>query len=1139
MADLVLKSERQIQTEMLSVLISDLGLNDINPGSVIDILTQAAAQSDFAQYFQIAQVSRLTDIGSRTGEDLDNKAFEYGLFRVQAKKATGTITIQRPEGFVKVSTNFYAGLPSPIAGNTTINVNDASSGLIGTSGVLVLGRGTNNEEEVPYSVAPTNNVNYYTFTLDAPLINDHAIEETVILKQGSDEVIDAGTVVVVPATGTTNEIQFETQNDVTLLAGEAEVMGVEVIALEAGTAGNISSGAISGTEAFSSPPFTGARATNEGKFTTGLDRETDDELRDRITDAIPALSKGVKQAIQNAIVGLVDTESAKRVVSASTVLPVDDCGPVKVYIDDGTGFEPSFKSQGFETVRSDATGGEQRLQLDQFPVVKAQVESNNSEPYNMSSGALTLEYSVSTLSETITFNLADFVSPDIATAEEISEAINDKATLIEARTSQSGSQIIITAKADINEDIQVTGGTSNSILGFPTDRKETLNLYVDDVKLSKDGATATLDSGNQAPYNLQAVGAYPHTLSLVIDGKSANPQTASIALADVSDPAAVTVAEIVAVINRDLAGVKAAAINTSTKVRLESLTPLSSSSKLEVTGGTANDATNGLNFSTTEVVGLDGDYKFNRELGIVDLTNPLTVNQNVTSGSLFTRGKLRAGSSELYAPANGETLVISVDGGGDQTVTFDASFAAGLSAAATAAFINLQLSGATAIVREVGSQNFLEINTNTYDSATGSIEIKGTSTANGAFSFTLDTVASSGAPNKAFIVSGNAGPYDMAEGDSLVVVIDDDVQNNTFSVLLNTASVISAAASGTDFTAATIASIWETDDSLNDFDIAFTSGANTTSETITTVADQGGDTFRYTFGSVPANFGDYAVGDLVNISGLDDSGNNINAVVTGKGADWVEVTNANGEDAAGQSGTGVLSQKRTVTDYNGTTGAITVGVAFTNTPSISDPLIVLPSTTQNVVDFLDNTKITSISVKATIEGVENNTKIQISSANLGSDGFVEVTGGSANDKLGFSTTLVKGLPGYSYWVGLTRLVHQTIYGDDSDLVSFPGFGAFGVIFQVLAPTVKGVSVELDVTLNEGITITSLENEIKSAVSGYINALGVGAAVVVEEIRAAVIKISGVRDVLLTSPTTNISIADNELARVSDADILIG
>src|SRR5690606_41566625 len=118
---LVLKSQRQIQAEILSRLISQLGLNDINPGSVIDILTQAIAQQDFALYYQIAQLSRLVDIDALTGEDLDNKAFEYGMTRFQAEKTKGSISILRPTGFVKVSTTFYAGSPAPIQGDTQID----------------------------------------------------------------------------------------------------------------------------------------------------------------------------------------------------------------------------------------------------------------------------------------------------------------------------------------------------------------------------------------------------------------------------------------------------------------------------------------------------------------------------------------------------------------------------------------------------------------------------------------------------------------------------------------------------------------------------------------------------------------------------------------------------------------------------------------------------------------------------------------------------------------------------------------------------------------------------------------------------------------------------------------------------------
>jgi uncharacterized phage protein gp47/JayE len=1141
MAKLTLKSERQIQTDILTKIIAELGLNDANAGSVLDIISQAVAQEDFAQYVAMAQIARLVNLDAITGDDLDNKAFEYGLTRRQALKASGIIDILRPASFVKVSTTFFAGSPAPIVGNTQIDVNDASSLLIGTSGTLILGRGTDNEEEVTFAAAPIDFTNYWRFVTSA-LTKNHAVEETVILKQGNDEVILAGTSVRVQSTGTSAEIIFRLNDDITLQAGEDKVSNVDVTAIKAGEEGNIPVKAIEGEGAFPTPPFSGARAQNTSKFTTGRNRQTDNELRDAIRSHVQSLSRGVKQAILNAIVGLVDSGSAKRVVSANVVLPQNTNEPVKIYIDDGTGFEPSFKSRGFENVLDESTGGETRLQLDIKPLVKAQVENNIEEPYDMSGGTKTLIYNIGSESETVTFSGSDFLFPDTATAEEIVAAINDKATLIEARTSQSGKQIVITAKRDVNEDIQVTGGTSNSILGFPTDLKSTLFLYIDDELKSKDGETAVLDSGNQSPYNLIAIGAAPWDLTVIVDGKSANEQTVTFQALDFQDPTAATVAEIIAVINDQLSGAEAIGVNNNTRVRLVSNTELSTKSKLEITGGSINDATNGLNFSTTEKVGKNGDYTLNRELGTIEIQSPLVANQSVSAASLFTRARLRAGTQELYSPSNGETLVIAVDGGSDQTITFDATFAGGKTAQDTADFINAQLFGATAIVRQVGGQNFIEINSNTYDQLIGSLEIKGTSTANGAFGFDLDSSVTNQRPHKATQLSGNAGPYEFSEADSLVMILDNDIVNNTFAVTMDYDGVVTLGTSTTVFRASAFANIFQTDDELVDFYVAFTSGLNTESGTIATVSDQAGDTWRLEFDALPTGLASYAAGDLIKVSDLTQSSNNGYFVITAVstvGNGYVEVTNVSGIAETLQSGTALLSQRRQITDYVALTGTMTVGSAFSNTPVASDGLIVIPSTINNLVDFINNTKITSFSLKGIVEGAENNTKLQLSSKKEGSDGYIQISGGKANALLNFDTEVFRGLQGYNYYTGLLALTHKTIYGDDQDLVSFPGVGAAGITFQVLAPTVKELNINVDVTLTEGVSLASLENSIKSAITGYINNLGVGEDVIIEEIRAAVIKINGVEDVVLNSPLTNIPAADNELIRTRDSLIIVG
>lgn len=1136
MAKLTFKSTRQIQSDMLAKIISELGINDVNAGSILDVITSAVAQEDFAQYIQMAKIARLVNLDSITGQDLDNKAFEFGLTRRLSSKATGLVDILRASSFVKVSTTFYAGSPAPIVGDLIIDVNDASSALISTSGTLILGRNSSNEEEVTYSTAPVNNTNYYRFTLDTALTKNHSIEESVILKQGDDEDISAGTIIVVPSTGVSSEIKFSIDEDITLLAGEDKTSNVSVTAMKSGTDGNIPIKAIKGDSAFPSPPFSGARAENNSKFTTAQDRQTDDELRDAIRNHVQSLSKGVKKAILNAIVGLVDPDTAKRVVSANIVLPQTTAAPVKIYIDDGLGFEPTFDSIGFEEVLRQSTGGEARLQLDIFPMVKAQIETNNSESWDFSSGAKTLIYEVGGLSETITFNPGDFEFPDIATAEEMITAINDKATLIEARTSQIGKKIVIQAKSDTNEDLQVTGGTANAILAFPTDKKETLYLYIDDVKQSKDGQTAIVDSDSSAPYNLSILGAFPHTITIIVDGKSANAQTATIESADVVDPTAVTVLEIVEVLNRDLAGVTASGIQSNTKVRLISNQELSSKSKLQVTGGTANAA---LDFPTSEVVGKNGDFTLNRELGTIELETPLSSNQSVSSSSLFTRAKIRAVLPELYAPTNGQTLLISVDGGSDQTVTFDSSFAGGLSAEDTASFINLQLSGASAIVREIGNINYLEIRSNSYDDSISSIEINSTSTGNGAFGFAEDTEIVGIKPHAAYVVSQNSGPFSFAEADSLVVVVDNNIVDNTFSVIMDYDGAVTQATNVTTFRIGSFINVFQVSDELLDFYLSFSTGANTDTGIVSTVTNPGGDTYRYSFSTIPTNIGIFQIGDLFNGSDFDDSGNNINAVITGIGADYIEVTNLTGEAASSQTATVILSQRRRIDSYNQATGEVVVDSAFDSTPIIGDIAFIIPSTVNNLVSFFKNTKVTSLSLKGVIEGVDENTKLQISSELNGSDGYVQVTGGKANDKLNFSTDVVRGLQGYNYYTGLLPLVHRTVYGDDTDLITFPGVGAAGIQFQILAPTVREVRVSLDVTLREGIAISSLENEIKSNVTSYINTLGVGDDLIIEEIRASIIGIPGIIDVVLNSPTSNIAAADNELLRSRDSLILIG
>lgn len=1022
MANVTLYTDTQIQQRMILKLMALLGLNDINAASVLDVITQVVAQEDFAQYVAIAQTLKLLDINNLKGTDLDAKGFEFGLERKEATKASGYIQILRETGFTKVSTGLYAGAATPLAGNTVIYVNNASSSLFGTSGSLIIGRGTINEEEVSYSVAPVNNTNYWTFTLDAGLTNSHFLDETVILKQGINQTITASSIIKVPASANSPEINFSTTRTYTLLAGEESLDNVEILASIVGSSSNIPIGYIQGENAFASPPFSGARAYNNYKITNGADRESDSAFRDRIKNTITNLAKGTKQAILSLIVGLIDPDTAKTVVSAGVVLPQLADGIIKVFIDDGLGFEPTFEQQGFETVITSILGGEKRLQLDHFPLVKAYIETQIAEPWDFTTSK-TLTYKVGQATETITFQASDFQFSNKAKAEEIAVAVNNRSTLLEARTSNQGTKVYLTAVVDVNEAIELISGTAITTLGLTTNKVNTLTLYKNNVLLNKDGILATLDSTLVGPFDLTLSGGLPKTLTVVVDNKSLT-QTLVFDSGDFLDPAAATTREIVNAINDQLAGANCEILTDEETIRLTSNNPNKVDSGIHVTGGTLNTF---LGFPTTAVNGAIEDYILNPQLGTIELTNPLIIGDIITTTNS----------------------------------THDAS-----------------------------------------------------------------------------ISSGNLGSYLIPE-TNLVCVVDEDILNKTFDIPMNFSSTLTSGTSTTVFTDTKLINIFETNDIINDYYIAFKSGANTLNiaSKITSVSTSGGSSFVYNFDPTHTAFTGYVVNDLINFSGMQNEVNNGSFIITNIATNAITVSNINGVIENGSTGSCLISQRRSISDYVAASGQITITSAVSNIPSATDSFILIPSTTDNFVDFLNNLKITNFSLKVLVENSSG--YLKLTSLTKASDGAIQITGGTANDYFNFNTDLVKGLRGYAYYTGLLKTVHSTIYGLDTDLATYPGIGAAGIQFEIKAPTVTDIYVNLTITLEEGVALSQVTNDIMSNVSSYINSLKIGEDVILERIKVAAMNVAGVYDLVLNNPLDNLSISDSEVARIKSNNITVG
>jgi len=418
-----LQTYNEILGKLVRKIIADTPVNDINTGSVLLTLLEAVAAQDFENNSSILSVLETLNIDALKNSDLDTRAADYGLSRRAAIRSTGFVTI-KDTSIVKRSTTLYGVKPAPIAGATIIYVNDASD-WDPAGGTLYIGRGTQQFEGPVTYTSIVNNGSFYTISLGSALQKDHLVSDTVIDGQGTlDRLIPAGTIVKIPANNLTPEVRFVTLRNAVLPAGEDSAAEISIVAENAGVSGNAG---INTIVQFASLPFGSAAVTNTSPLTDGRDVESDDELRERIKNYASTLARGTRAAILAAIIGVSDSTDGKQVSSAVITEPADVGTPSIVYIDDGSGFQPSFAGQSVDILLSSAVGDEEFLQLANFPLPRPQVINQVSGPLELTAG-MKLRVSVDGAEEEVTFSAGEFTNIAAATLAEIVVSINDQAT---------------------------------------------------------------------------------------------------------------------------------------------------------------------------------------------------------------------------------------------------------------------------------------------------------------------------------------------------------------------------------------------------------------------------------------------------------------------------------------------------------------------------------------------------------------------------------------------------------------------------------------------------------------------------------------------------------------------------------------
>lgn len=644
------RSYSEILGDMLEAFVSGSGFSTLKIGNPVLSLFESAAQSDLTGSEDVFTLLEASSLDYAHGPALDRWALAEGLTRATAGPASGKVTVT-DTNITKVATKVFQGTAAPIVGTADINVADASS--FPASGSIYLGRGTDNYEgPTPYTSItppPGSGGNYYTIHLTSGTTEFHNVGESVILAQGGDRAVAAGTLCQTPQGNSGTAVSFRFLEGTVLVDGEVVVEGALVVATKPGVSGNIQANSIKG---FAETIFAGAYVTNPSPFINGQAAEGDAALRERVRQARQTRTKGTPLALQVFATGVTSLDENKRVLSANVVSRRGF--PTTVYIDDGTGYEEVDDGVPIEVFTDLAYGGETSFKVTARPIAQAYVAAENTAPYTLVSGN-SLSFRVGGRVTTHTFDADEFRSIGNATAYEVVASINSNYTLNwAARTIDSGSSFVVFAKDDTNEwieNIAVADGDANEFLGFAVHRVDTMRLYKNDKLLVKDGTLAQLESeplSNWAPLgptedlalrvdgtpltNLVS-GTYTFTAQDFIDASTGYASVGKNSLAAWA-----------AVFEYRIPGIEAAVVDG--KIVITSNAGLADKASLSVEASSTLVA-KGM-FTASSSQGAGSDYELDRNTGEISLSTPLTAGDTLTAGTENTRAFIQTPAFSTY-----------------------------------------------------------------------------------------------------------------------------------------------------------------------------------------------------------------------------------------------------------------------------------------------------------------------------------------------------------------------------------------------------------------------------------------------------------------------------------------------------------
>lgn len=381
-----MKSQDQLVDDIVAWMqyASKGKLSDFNVGSINRSIAEAAAMNDYELYLQLAQLKEFNNLNLLTGNDLDERAIEYGLSRNPASPSIVPVVFTYDGVTTRVASTMTSGQINVGASPSSITLASVT-GFPTSGGFVIIDRDNGNRERVRYSSITGTALNITSpiaWEGTSSATKSHASGASVILsQQGSDQFVAAGTVLSSPASNSRSyEVRFATNTPVVLLDGEVETSTITATSLSSGSSQNVSAYSVTSIE---SGAVGSMRVANPLPASGGTEIETDQGLQARIVRRVQGRIGGTPIAIEDAALNVTTVVDGGSVTCrlAKLVEPLDQSEPAYLYVHDGNS---TSSLEGFRIVNSvrgstssplslikNARSGQRRGRINNWPLVEA------------------------------------------------------------------------------------------------------------------------------------------------------------------------------------------------------------------------------------------------------------------------------------------------------------------------------------------------------------------------------------------------------------------------------------------------------------------------------------------------------------------------------------------------------------------------------------------------------------------------------------------------------------------------------------------------------------------------------------------------------------------------------------------------